>query len=91
MGIFSHLPELAAVLVVALLVFGPKRLPEIGNALGQTIRNFQHSMKEVTESHDAQSTTAALPPAAATAALPPASVTLATPAGEEIVETSTNQ
>lgn len=33
------------VLVVALLIFGPRRLPELGGAVGNTIREFQRSMK----------------------------------------------
>ncbi|MBA3826550.1 MAG: twin-arginine translocase TatA/TatE family subunit [Ktedonobacterales bacterium] len=44
----GHFWELLMVVAVALLVFGPKRLPEMGNAVGQTIRAFQKSMKEVT-------------------------------------------
>lgn len=36
--------ELVVVLVVALLVFGPRRLPEIGGALGKSIRDFRKSL-----------------------------------------------
>jgi len=45
-----HAPELIIVLVVALLVFGPKRLPEMGSAVGKTFKAFQQSMKEATDS-----------------------------------------
>lgn len=38
------------VLIVALLVFGPRRLPELGGAVGKTIREFQKSMKDATGS-----------------------------------------
>lgn len=38
-----HLPELVALLVVALLFFGPKRLPEIGEAMGKTIGQFRRA------------------------------------------------
>jgi sec-independent protein translocase protein TatA len=34
-------PELIVIMVVALLVFGPARLPEIGSALGKGIRDFK--------------------------------------------------
>jgi sec-independent protein translocase protein TatA len=34
-------PELIVVLVIALLVFGPKRLPEVGRQIGRTIREFR--------------------------------------------------
>jgi sec-independent protein translocase protein TatA len=39
------LPELMVICVIALLVFGPKRLPEAGKALGQAIRDFKASME----------------------------------------------
>ena len=35
------LPELAIIMVIALLVFGPRKLPELGKAVGQTIREFK--------------------------------------------------
>jgi sec-independent protein translocase protein TatA len=39
------LPELMVICVIALVVFGPKRLPEAGKALGQAIRDFKASME----------------------------------------------
>ncbi len=36
-----HWPELVIVLVLAVVVFGPKRLPEIGGSLGKTIKSFR--------------------------------------------------
>ena len=35
------MPELALVLVIALVVFGPGKLPEVGKALGKGIREFK--------------------------------------------------
>ncbi|MCM0080956.1 twin-arginine translocase TatA/TatE family subunit [Geomonas sp. Red32] len=35
------MPELIVVLVIVLVVFGANRLPEIGGALGKSIRNFK--------------------------------------------------
>ncbi len=47
MNIFGiGLPEMALIMVVALLVFGPKKLPEIGRSLGKTLRSFQDASKE---------------------------------------------
>ncbi len=37
------MPELLVVLVIALLVFGANRLPEIGSSLGKAIRGFRQS------------------------------------------------
>ena len=37
-------PELLILLVVALLVFGPKRLPEMGRSLGKGMREFKDSV-----------------------------------------------
>lgn len=34
------------VLVIAVLLFGPKRLPELGRSLGAGIREFRHSLAE---------------------------------------------
>ncbi len=41
--------HLIIILVVALLIFGPSRLPEIGRAFGKTIREFQSATKEATQ------------------------------------------
>jgi sec-independent protein translocase protein TatA len=41
---FIGLPELLLLGIVALLVFGPKRLPEMGRSLGKGMREFKHSV-----------------------------------------------
>jgi sec-independent protein translocase protein TatA len=46
MSFFAR-PEFWVIVALALLFFGPKRLPEMGSAIGKTIREFQHSMKDV--------------------------------------------
>ena len=38
-------PELVLLFVVALLLFGAKRLPEIGRSLGQAIKSFKDAMR----------------------------------------------
>jgi sec-independent protein translocase protein TatA len=44
--------HLVIILALALLLFGPKRLPEIGQGLGKTIREFRNAMKEGGEQAD---------------------------------------
>lgn len=40
------IPELAVILVVVLVVFGPKNLPKLGSSLGKTVKNFRDGMGE---------------------------------------------
>ena len=37
-------PELAVIVIIAILVFGPKKIPEIGGALGKTLKGFKEEM-----------------------------------------------
>ncbi|GAB4353760.1 MAG: hypothetical protein Fur0042_22580 [Cyanophyceae cyanobacterium] len=47
MNVFGiGLPEMALIGIVALLVFGPKKLPEIGRSFGKALRGFQEASKE---------------------------------------------
>ena len=41
------LPELLIILVIVLLLFGAKRLPEIARSMGRTIQEFKRGIKEV--------------------------------------------
>lgn len=41
-----HWPELILLVIVALVIFGPKRLPEIGGALGQSLKEFKKSTSD---------------------------------------------
>jgi sec-independent protein translocase protein TatA len=49
MGI-EHLPILVLLLGVAVLFFGPKRLPELGHGLGKAIKEFKKAGEELTDS-----------------------------------------
>jgi sec-independent protein translocase protein TatA len=40
------MPELIVIFVVALLVFGPSKLPDFGKSLGEAIRGFRKSISE---------------------------------------------
>lgn len=47
MNIFGiGLPEMAVIAAIALIVFGPKRLPEMGKTLGRTLKGFQTASRE---------------------------------------------
>jgi sec-independent protein translocase protein TatA len=54
-------PEIAVILLIALLVFGPKRLPEIGRSLGKAVRemrrvarDFSCSVEQIDEEDEKQ-------------------------------------
>ncbi|WP_414529064.1 twin-arginine translocase TatA/TatE family subunit [Nodularia chucula] len=37
-------PEVVIISIVAIVVFGPKKIPELGNALGKTLRGFKEEL-----------------------------------------------
>lgn len=99
MNIFGiGLPEMAVIAAIGLLVFGPKRLPELGKTLGKTLKGFQSASQEfekelrtamssevVTSSEAALSSdTAAKPPSAAItpSPVPPSAASAAPPSSE---------
>ncbi len=45
--IFNHLPELLGLLVLGLLIFGPRRMIEAASQLGRMLRETQAAMKEM--------------------------------------------
>lgn len=57
--------ELAIVLIIALIVFGPKRLPELGKSVGRGIREFKGSLSGENDDDEAA------PPAKIESAQPP--------------------
>jgi sec-independent protein translocase protein TatA len=48
------LPELVVIFVVALIVFGPKRLPELGRRLGKAVGDLQRALQGVREQMDVE-------------------------------------
>lgn len=43
------MPELIVILIIALIIFGPKKLPEMGKALGRAIKEFKKTSQELKE------------------------------------------
>ncbi len=64
--------EIAIILVVAMLLFGPKRVSDLGVALGQSIRGFKKGLAGEEELKPSGSGTTAVSPAAKTGEPPPA-------------------
>ncbi len=67
--------ELIIILAVLLLVVGPRRLPEMGQAVGKTIREFRKASTEITESATVSADAKTVSPAPATVAAAAASMT----------------
>ena len=78
------MPELVVILVIALIIFGPRKLPELGRSLGKSIAEFKRASNELkntleeeirVEEGKAASAARQAPPAehAGTAAPPPTS------------------
>jgi len=49
------LPEILLILAIALLIFGPSKLADLGKGLGEGIKNFKNSMKDGEEGGDKKS------------------------------------
>jgi sec-independent protein translocase protein TatA len=50
------LPEMGIIAVVALLIFGPKKIPEMGRALGKTLRGFKEEMSQLGNEEESSQT-----------------------------------
>lgn len=44
---FGHIPEILGLLVIALLVFGPKRMIDMGSSFGKAFREFREATKDL--------------------------------------------
>ena len=71
-------PELIIILVIALLILGPGKLPEVGASIGKSSREFRKASSDLSDSVNVSVDTSPLPPA------PPAATTAATPPAPEV-------
>ena len=81
-GLNIGLPEVILILAIALIVLGPKRLPEVGASLGKSIREFRKAATEVQEAASLSVTDAPAPAATAAVASAPTTPPPASPAGD---------
>jgi sec-independent protein translocase protein TatA len=43
------LPGMVLIFILAMIVFGPQKLPQLGRSMGQTLREFKKSISEITQ------------------------------------------
>jgi len=48
------IPELVVIFVIALIIFGPKKLPDLGKALGRGLAEFKRATQDVKESIESE-------------------------------------
>ena len=46
--------ELIVILLIVLLLFGAKRLPEVAKSLGKSVRSFKEGMNDITDDHPSE-------------------------------------
>ena len=85
------MPEMIVIAVIALIIFGPRKLPELGKSLGKSLAEFKRASNDLkntleeeirTEELQDARKSAQIPPAASTPPAVPPAPTVAEPAGE---------
>lgn len=75
------MPEMVIIAVIALIIFGPRKLPELGKSLGKSIAEFKRASNELKNTLEDEIRTEELNDARKSAQIPPsASVPVSTPA-----------
>lgn len=69
-------PELIIIAVIALIIFGPGKLPEVAQSLGRGVREFRKAASDVTEATKLDAPAAQAPAATTTPVVPPASAAI---------------
>ena len=94
------MPELVIILVIALIIFGPRKLPELGRSLGKSIGEFKKASNElrstleeeirIEDQRDQRAALKAEQDTAIAAAIPPAGVSAVTtpPVNETVTRTT---
>ena len=91
------LPELLVILVVALIVLGPKRLPEVARTLGKGLAEFRRATSDITDElrgaqhmleEEARAATRSVQPAKVAKAKPPAESSEEAPAENAAAESA---
>jgi sec-independent protein translocase protein TatA len=49
-------PEVGIIALVAVIIFGPKKIPELGSALGKTLRGFKEELKNPSDDTNLEKT-----------------------------------
>ena len=79
------MPEMIVIGIIALLIFGPRKLPELGKSLGKSIAEFKRASNELKNTLEDEIRAEELQSARKSAEVPPSAVTPAAPAHPEPV------
>jgi TatA/E family protein of Tat protein translocase len=69
------MPEMVVIAVIALIIFGPRKLPELGKSLGKSIAEFKRASNELKNTLEDEIRTEELQEARKSAQIPPAAGT----------------
>src|SRR5687768_10820458 len=73
------MPEMIVIAVIALIIFGPRKLPELGKSLGKSIAEFKRASNELKNTLEEEIRTEELQDARKSAQIPPTSPVPAAP------------